>query len=117
MEAPPLLEKLSGDSLWLSRSARLRHSTAMLHTAPLAVLGSTPLVPPTATGPHRVWESVKLSHSMLMVHTALWVAPASTPLVPPTATGPHRAWVSVKLKPLVWVLVDISAKPALSLPQ
>merc|ERR1711931_271115 len=99
MEAPPLLEKLSGDSLWLrlSRSERLSHSTAMLRTAPLAVLASTQLVPLTATGPHRVWASVKLSHSMPMAHSALLAVLASTPLVPLTATGPHRAWASVML--------------------
>merc|ERR1719385_570347 len=111
MEAPPLLEKLSGDSLWLSRSVRLSHSTAMLRTAPLAVLGSTQLVPLTATGPHRVWASVKLSHSMPTAHSALLAVPASTPLVPLTATGPHRAWASVTLMLLVWAPVVSSARP------
>merc|ERR1711931_318514 len=117
MEAPPLLEKPSGDSLWprLSRSVRLSRSTAMLRTAPLAVLGSTPLVPPTATGPHRAWASVKLSHSMPMAHSALLAVPASIPLEPPTATGPHRAWSSAKLMPLVWEQVASSTRPVLTL--
>merc|ERR1712168_1225908 len=62
-----------------------------------AVPASIPLVPLTATGPHRAWASARLSHSMPMVHTALLAVQVSTQLVPPTATGPHRALASAKL--------------------
>merc|ERR1719249_408792 len=106
MEAPPLLEKLSGDSLWLSRSARLSHSTAMLHTAPLAVLASTQLVPLTATGPHRAWASVTL---MLLV----WAPVASSARPVPTLL---LAFITMALVPLPIQLVSVMLMPMPCMP-
>merc|ERR1719385_496902 len=106
MEAPPLLEKLSGDSLWLSRSARLSHSTAMLRTVPLAVLGSTPLVPPTATGPHRAWASVTL---MLLV----WAPVVSSARPVPTLLS---AFITMALVPLPIQLASVMLMPMPCMP-